>query len=403
MSVAEAVSRYRESQGARVLALLGEAKGRVKALDRRLAEAGLDAGVDTLEQLHGLPVLPKDRLPAVQAANPPLGGLLADGAQVVRLFASPGPIYEPQLAGEDPWHWASALAACGIGPGDVVLNCFNYHLSPAGAMFDEGCRAVGAVVVPGGVGGSDVQAQVIEALGVTAYIGLPSYLAALAEKYDAAGLDPARWRITKALVTAEPLPDALRARLHERVDTVLMAYGTAECGLIGYETSAGSGLQVPASVYVEICDPASGRPVDPGDRGEVVVSVLHADYPLVRFGTGDVSRWVLGDAGGPRLAGVLGRVGAAVKVRGMFVHPHQAGRVLEALREAGAERGRFVVARDEGRDLLRLELVTSKDCDRERLLDDAVSKSRELLRLKPEVVLVDSVEGGPLTDVRDAS
>lgn len=403
MSVAEAVSRYEESQGARALALLGAARGRVEALDRRLAEAGLVAGVDTLEQLHELPVLPKDRLPAVQAANPPLGGLLADGAQVVRLFASPGPIYEPQLAGEDPWHWAAALTACGIGPGDVVLNCFNYHLSPAGAMFDEGCRAVGAVVVPGGVGGSDVQAQVIEALEVTAYIGLPSYLAALVEKYDAAGLDRARWRVAKALVTAEPLPDTLRARLHERVDTVLMAYGTAECGLIGYETSAGSGLEVPASVYVEICDPASGRPVEAGEPGEVVVSVLHEDYPLVRFGTGDVSRWVTGDGGEARLAGVLGRVGAAVKVRGMFVHPHQAGQVVETLRESGAERGRFVVERDAGRDLLRLELVASHDCDRERLVEAAVTRTREVLRVKPEVVLVDSVEEGPLADLREWS
>lgn len=401
MSVAEALSHYQETQGAQVLELLAAVAGRAQALDRRLARARSDGRVSTLEELHAVPVLAKDSLPELQAANPPLGGLLAADAPVVRLFASPGPIYEPQLAGDDPWHWGPALAACGIGAGDVVLNCFSYHLSPAGAMFDEACRAVGAVVVPGGVGGIDVQAQVIEALGVTGYVGLPSYLAALAEKYDAAGLDPGRWRVAKALVTAEPLPDPLRSRLTEWVDTVLMAYGTAECGLIGHETGPGSGLLVPPSVYVEVCDPDTGRPVEPGQPGEVVVSVLDRDYPLVRFGTGDVSRWVLGASGDLRLAGVLGRVGAAVKVRGMFVHPHQAGQVVGELCRAGAEAARFVVDRDGDKDRLRLELVAAGGSDRDGLVDIAVSRSREVLRVRPEVVLLDSLEDGVLVDARD--
>jgi phenylacetate-CoA ligase len=399
MSVAEALSQYQDARGPAVLELLRAAAGRAEALDRRLAEAGL-SGIESLAGLEALPVLSKDSLPALQGDHPPLGGLLADGASVVRLFASPGPIYEPQLAGSDPWRWAPALEACGIGPGDVVLNCFSYHLSPAGAMFDEGCRAVGAVVVPGGVGGADVQAKVIADLGVTAYIGLPSYLASLVEKYDALGLPQDRWHVAKALVTAEPLPDPLRAQLAERVPTVLMSYGTAEAGLIGHETAPGSGLRVPEGIYVEICDPGTGRPVDAGEPGEVVVSVLHDEYPLVRFGTGDVSRWTAGEDGELRLAGVLGRVGAAVKVRGMFVHPHQAGQVLGALRGAGAGEGRFVVEREGDKDVLRLELVMADGADRDALVDAAVEQTRATLRVRPDVELVETVDEGLLVDAR---
>lgn len=401
MSLVDALARYQESQAPRVLAVLAAAAGKVEALDRRVAAAGLPDGLGGIADLERLPVLAKDDLPGLQRSHPPLGGLLADGARVVRLFASPGPIYEPQLAGDDPWHWAPALQACGIAAGDVVLNCFNYHLSPAGAMFDEACRAVGAVVVPGGVGGVDVQAQVVADLGVTAYIGLPSYLASLREKFDALGVAPDRWRVSKALVTAEPLPDPLRTRLQEHVPTVLMAYGTAEAGLIGFETEPGGGLALPDTGYVEICDPETGQPVEPGEPGEVVVSLLHEEFPLVRFGTGDVSRWTLGESGDLRLAGVLGRVGAAVKVRGMFVHPHQAGQVLGGLRDLGASAGRFVVEREGDKDVLRLQLVAPDVADRAALVGAAVEQTRSTLRVRPEVELVDSVDEGVLVDVRE--
>ncbi|MGH3373067.1 MAG: phenylacetate--CoA ligase family protein [Nocardioidaceae bacterium] len=389
MSVTDALEAYRESRGPRVLDTLRAASGRVQALDRRLSEAGLGDGVPDVDALDTLPVLSKDALPALQKEHPPLGGLLADGASVVRLFASPGPIYEPQLQGTDPWRWAPALEACGIGAGEVVLNCFSYHLSPAGAMFDEACRAVGAVVIPGGVGGSDVQAQVIADLGVTAYIGLPSYLATLVEKFDALGAGPDRWRLRTALVTAEPLPAPLRAQLCERVPSVLMAYGTAEAGLIGYETEPDAGLKVPTETYVQICDPATGTPTEAGQPGEVVVSVLHPELPLVRFGTGDVSRWVLTDDGELRLAGVLGRVGAAVKVRGMFVHPHQARDVVASLRAAGVTAARFVVEQAAGKDVLRLEVVSAPGADAAAITERAVQQTRESLRVRPEVTFVE--------------
>lgn len=404
MSVADALEEYRDRIGPRVLEVVRSAAGRAATLDRRLTAAGVDPRAAGLDDLDRVPVLSKDALPALQKEHPPLGGLLTDSAEVVRLFASPGPIYEPQLAGADPWRWAPALAACGIGAGDVVLNCFSYHLSPAGAMFDEACRAVGATVVPGGVGAADVQAQLVADLGVTAYIGLPSYLAGLVERFDGLAVAPERWQVTKALVTAEPLPDPLRAQLNERVPTVLMAYGTAEAGLIGFETAPGQGLRVPPDTYVQICDPGSGEPVAPGEPGEVVVSVLHLDYPLLRFGTGDVSRWVLAGDGELRLVGVLGRVGAAVKVRGMFVHPHQAGEVVSALRSAGAKAARFVIERPGDRDVLRLEVVPDDGCDTEALVAAADRHSRDTLRVRAEVSLVESLDEGPvLDDARDWS
>jgi phenylacetate-CoA ligase len=393
MTLTRALDAYRQEYGARAAAVAREAAGRAPALDDRLSAAGLPDGPDGADELDRVPVLTKDELPALQGRR--FGGLVADGAEVVRAFASPGPIYEPQMAGPDPWRWRAALAACGIGADDVVLNCFGYHLSPAGVMFDEACRAVGALVVPAGVGMQEVQARAVADLGVTAYIGLPSYLAALAESYDAAGLPEERWQVRSALVTAEPLPPDLRARLQQRVPRVLMAYGTAEAGLIGHETEPEAGLRPDAGVYVQVCDPDTGDELPAGASGEVVVSVLQPEYPLVRFGTGDVSCWVE-SSDGPRLAGVLGRVGAAVKVRGMFVHPHQAGGVVDSLRGAGAAAGRFVVerARDEGERFV-LEVVPVGGTDVEALEAEAVRRTRDALRVRPEVVVVESLEEGP--------
>ncbi|MGH8828806.1 MAG: phenylacetate--CoA ligase family protein [Jiangellaceae bacterium] len=395
-----ALTTYREICAPNVLETVRRAAGRVPALDSRLAEAGLDpAGSVALADLDAVRVLSKDQLPALQRERPPFGGLIADDASVVRVFSSPGPIYEAQLAGADPWRWAPALQACGIGPGDIALNCFSYHLSPAGAMFDEAARAVGATVIPAGVGAAEVQVQVIADLAVTAYIGLPSYLGALGDRFDTSGLAADRWRISKAFVTAEPLPDSLRAELTTRVPTVLMGYGTAEVGLIGFERSPGGGLGLPPSVYVQICDPETGREVDGDQPGEVVVTLLDGHSPMVRFGTGDVSRWMLGPDGSLRLAGVLGRVGAAVKVRGMFIHPHQAREVIAGLAGRGVKAGRFLVERTHDRDVLTLELVA--DDGAAQVVEAAADQTRAVLRVRPDVRLVDELDGDAvLVDAR---
>ena len=390
MTLTGALSDYRREREARVLGVAVAAAGRAPALDERIAAAGLAGAPDSLDELDQVEVLSKDALPGRQSGLA-FGGLVADGAEVVRVFASPGPIYEPQLAGSDPWRWVPALTAAGIGADDLVLNCFSYHLSPAGMMFDEACRALGALVVPAGVGMTEVQARVVADLGVTAFIGLPSYLSALCDTYRTAGLPESRWQLGKALLTAEPLPQPLRETLTATVAQVRMAYGTAEVGLIGFETDPDQGLRLGPDVFVELCDPETGRPGPPDQPGEVVVSVLHESYPLLRFGTGDVSRWMLVD-GELRLAGVLGRVGAAVKVRGMFIHPHQAGEVLAALRSDGLVEGAFVVDRVGDVDVLHLEVVAADGSDPDQLVEVAERRCRDTLRVRPQVRVVPDLE-----------
>ena len=397
MTLTGALSAYRREREARVLLVAAGAAGRAASLDERVAAAGLSGAPGSLDELDRVAVLSKDALPELQSDRA-FGGLVADDAEVVRVFASPGPIYEPQLAGPDPWRWAPALAAAGIGAGDLVLNCFSYHLSPAGMMFDEACRAVGARVVPAGVGMTEVQARVVADLGVTAFIGMPSYLATLCTTYRTAGLPEARWRLGKALLTAEPLPQPLRETLTAAVGQVRMAYGTAEVGLIGFEAEPGQGLRLGPDVFIELCDPETGLPGEPDQPGEVVVSVLHESYPLLRFGTGDVSRWMLVD-GELRLAGVLGRVGAAVKVRGMFIHPHQAGEVVAALRSDGLLEGAFVVDRPGDVDVLHLEVVIADGTDPDRLAELAERRCRDTLRVRPQVRVVSALEEG--TVLRD--
>lgn len=403
-SLHAALDSYAAQLSSSVGAAVAAARHTVPAVAERLAAAGL-AEVPEAElagRLGEVAVLGKDDVLARQLADPPFGGLLAPGAAVRRVFQSPGPLYEPQLAGPDPWRWAPALQAAGFGAEDLVLNCFGYHLSPAGAMFEEGALTLGARVLPGGIGNQDLQARAVADLGVTAYTGLPSYLKTIVERYDEAGLARADWRLSKAVVTAEPLPDSLRALLRERVPTVLMAYGTAEAGLIGYETEPGRGLVPAPGMLVQVCDLDTGAPIAEGE-GQVVVTLLRADYPLVRFGTGDLSAWILGQDGMPRLAGVLGRVGAAVKVRGMFLHPRQAAAVLAAVPEVAA--WRFLVDRVDHKDELSCEIVVRDGAAPEAVVADVTDRVRAGLRFNTAVTAVAALPGDaqPITDRRDWS
>lgn len=355
--LADRISQYVHGLDAAVAATVSEAAARVPALAGRLAAADINE-VREVADLDRLPVLSKDELIQAQQAAPPFGGAVAPDARLRKVFASPGPLFEPQLAGTDPWRWGEALRAAGFGPHDVVLNCLSHHLSPAGAMFEEGVLALGATVVPAGVGNQELQIQTAARVGASAYTGLPSYLKALLEKSAALGEPLA---IRRALVTAEPLPDSLRDWLAPYVDVVHQAYGTAETGLLGYETAPNSGLALPSGVLVQICDPATGAPVVDDSVGQVVVTLLRPEQPLVRFGTGDLSAWRLGADSSLRLAGVLGRIGDAVKVRGMFLHPRQAAQALAA--EPGITAYRFVIDRVEHRDTLRCELVPAPGAD----------------------------------------
>ncbi|WP_256840849.1 phenylacetate--CoA ligase family protein [Ornithinimicrobium cryptoxanthini] len=405
MSVDAALQSYLQERGLdqAVADLMGRAAG-VPGLAARCEQAGLDpAAVTSVAALSELPVLAKDAVIALQRADPPFGGLLAQDADVVRVFQSPGPLYEPQLDGADSWRWGQVFADLGVGEGDTVLNCFGYHLSPAGAMMEEGARAAGARVLPGGIGNQDLQVGAIADLGITAYAGLPSYLKALVERYDEAGLPRERWRLDRAMVTAEPLPDSLRALLVERVPTVRMAYGTGETGLLAYENGDGAGLVLADGVLVQVCDIATGAPITDETEGEVVVTVLRPHYPLVRFGTGDLSGWMLGPDGSLRLRGVLGRTGSAVKVKGMFLHPTQVAAVLGGI--GGVAGYRFVIGREDHKDTLRCEVVAEPGADADALVAEIGSRVREGLRFRAEVVVVQALtEGeGPIVDTRDWS
>jgi len=391
--LADRISQYVHGLDAAVTSTVREAAAQVPALSARLAAAGIDE-VHKVADLDRLPVLGKDELIQAQQVDPPFGGSVAPNARLRKVFASPGPLFEPQLAGTDPWRWSEALRAAGFGPDDVVLNCFSYHLSPAGAMFEDGALALGATVIPAGVGNQELQIQVAARVGASAYVGLPSYLKALIEKAKALG---ERLAIRRALVTAEPLPDSLRDWLASYVDTVSQAYGTAETGLLGYETAPNSGLALPGGVLVQICDPATGAPVLDESVGQVVVTLLRPEQPLVRFGTGDLSAWRLGADSSLRLAGVLGRIGEAVKVRGMFLHPRQAAQVLAA--EPDIVAYRLVIDRVQHRDTLRCELVPAPGADA-GLVDRVREAIRSRLRLGADVVCVPALDDGPIFDDR---
>jgi phenylacetate-CoA ligase len=375
-----------------------EGAAQAPAFAARLAAAGVDpAAVRGCADLSAVPVLTKDDMIQAQRDRPPFGGWVATDAPLRRVFASPGPLYEPQRTGADPWRWAEALRAAGFGADDVVLNCFSHHLSPAGAMFEEGIFALGGSAVPAGVGNLEVQAHAAAAVTATGYTGLPSYLKALVEKVREAGLP---WSVRRAIVTAEPLPDSLRDWLTGHVPVVRMAYGTAEAGLLGYETSPHSGLKLPGGVLVQVCELDSGFPRNDDGVGQVVVTLLRPEYPLTRFGTGDLSAWRTGPDGDLRLAGVLGRVGDAVKVRGMFLHPRQAAEALDGV--PGLVGYRFVVNRHHHVDTLRCEIATVTGVDSDRVATVVRDRVRSRLRLSADVVSVTALQEGPsIVDERD--
>jgi phenylacetate-CoA ligase len=394
VAVTDPLAAYVRSFDERIATVVGAAAERVPALRERLRAAGVDPrDVTNVDALDRIPVLTKDELVDVQAAAPPFGNLLGSGASVRRIFQSPGPLYEPELDEPDPWRWRPALEAAGFHAGEIVLNASGYHLTPLGAMFEEAARAVGCTVVPGGIGNLDLQARACAELGATAYIGLPSYLKALLDKGDEVGAGGSL-KLERAFVTAEPLPPSLRAWLEERVPTVRQGYGTAEGGNLGYECERKAGFHVPDDALIEVCDLDTGRSLWNGEEGQVVYTLFRVDYPLVRLGTGDLSAFMTEacECGRPmpRIAGWLGRVGEAVKVRGMFLHPRQVRAVMADV--PGVARYRFVVERDEHRDSLRCEIELEDAADAEGVAETVRNRVRSTLRFNAEVEVVASLD-----------
>jgi len=315
--------------------------------------------------LAALPITRKSQLVEYQRARPPFGGLAATPtAKLARIFMSPGPIYDPEGGEPDFWRTARALFAAGFREGDVALNCFSYHFSPAASMFETGLHHLGCAVIPAGTGQTEMQVRAIQDLRPTGYVGTPSFLKIILEKAAELGVECDSLR--RAVVSGEAFMPAVREFLSGRRIEAYQAYGTADLGVIAYETHAREGLMVSEEIILEIVRPGTGDPVPEGEVGEVVVTTFNRDYPLVRFATGDLSAVLPGTSScgrtNVRIKGWMGRADQTTKVRGLFVHPHQ---VAEVLRRHGLARGRLVVANEAGEDrmTLRVERAGGADAD----------------------------------------
>jgi phenylacetate-CoA ligase len=314
--------------------------------------------ITSCTQLASLPVLRKSDLTRAQTAGNILGGFNAlKTSDFSHIFQSPGPIYEPGGIDKDWWRMGRVLHALGIGKGDIIQNCFGYHLTPAGIIFESGARAVGAAVVPAGVGQTELQVRAAADIGCTAYAGTPDYLKVILDKAAQMG---ERLSITKAAVGGGALFPSLRAEYADRGITCLQSYATADLGNIAYESPAMEGMIVDEGVLVEIVTPGTGNPVPEGEVGEVVVTTLNPDYPLIRFATGDLSAVLPGQSPcgrtNMRIKGWMGRADQTTKIKGMFVRPEQVAALVDAHTEVARAR---VIARREGEmDAMTVQIET---------------------------------------------
>ncbi|RYF24540.1 MAG: phenylacetate--CoA ligase family protein [Comamonadaceae bacterium] len=381
----------------REAALMAALPGQVAHAQRHSAAfadilAGVDASqVISRQALARLPVTRKhellERQQAQRAANV-FGGFsaLQFGADMLRVFASPGPIYEPEGKRPDYWRMARAIHAAGFRAGELVHNSFSYHFVPAGSMMETGAQALGCTVFPGGTGQTEQQVQAMAELQPAGYIGTPSFLKLILEKAQAQGVRLPS--VTKALVSGEAFPPSLRDWFAERGVAGYQCYATADLGLIAYETSAREGLVLDEGVIVEIVRPGTGDPVPEGEVGELVVTTLNPDYPLIRFGTGDLSAVLPGQCPtgrtNTRIKGWMGRADQTTKVRGMFVHPGQVASI--AKRFPQVQRARLVVSGEMANDQMVLQVETTETAaGLARQLEEAI---RDVTKLRGEVQMV---------------
>lgn len=365
---------------------------RAPAFRRSMKEAGLrPADVKGLGDLGRLPVLRKDALPAMQAADPPFGGLAGvTPGMMARIFMSPGPIYDPQGDALDFWRFRHALAATGFRAGEIAHVAASYHLTPLGFMLEGAARALGCAVIPAGVGQTELQIKVAHQLGATAYVGTPSFLHVLLSKAREAGTPLS---IEVAHVVAEMLPESLRADLENGLGVrVRQSYGTADLGCLAYECQHKGGWHVHPEAIVEVLDLETREPAAPGEPGEVVATIFEEAYPLVRLATGDLSAFAPAERcrcgrTTPKLTGLLGRVGDGVKVKGMFVRAGQMTEVLKRFPEVA--RWQAVVERVEHVDQLSYSLeLGAPVADAEALAARIADALREELKVRGRVQLV---------------
>jgi phenylacetate-CoA ligase len=393
----------RREPALREAALMAALPAQVRSAQATPAMAGKLAAVNAADinnrtALAHLPVTRKSELLALQTAGrtqvkpDPLGGFSAigwramqSGRHAKRVYQSPGPLYEPEGHGADYWRSARALDAAGFEAGDLLHNSFSYHLTPGAWLMESGAQALGCTVFPGGVGNTELQLQAIEHLRPDGYVGTPSFLRILLEKAAETGADVSS--IKKALVSGEAFPPSLRDWLQERGVVGYQAYATADVGVIAFETPSRQGLVVDEGVIVEIVRPGTGDLLPDGEVGEVLVTTFNADYPLIRFATGDMSAVLAGvcpsGRSNTRIKGWLGRADQTAKVRGMFIHPSQVADVLR--RHPEIKRARLVVSGEMANDQLALHIECAASVEG---LPTAVAGSvRDITKLRADVVV----------------
>ena len=355
-------------------------------LDARLLEKH---GI-LLDELESKPVVRKDNLSKMQSENPPFAGLLASAPnRLRRMFASPGPTFVPQGMAVDYWRFGMAFSACGMRAGDVVMNTLSYHLTPGGFMLDSGLRSLGCVVIPAGTGQHDLQVKVASMLHATGYAGTPSFLRTLLLHARETNV-PLHFEV--AFATAEMLPESLRAELEGFGIRVLQGYATADLGVLAYECSEKNGMHLQPECVVEILDLETGKPAEPGQTGHVVGTTFDNDYPLLRFATGDLSA-LLPESGpcpcgrtAPKLKGLLGRVGDAIKVKGMFVRASEIEGVMK--RFPAVARFQAVVTREQHQDNLEYLIELAPGAPEPTDLADAL---RDVVKVRGNVKAVRSL------------
>jgi phenylacetate-CoA ligase len=339
--------------------------------------------VKTAEDLPLLPVLRKSDLTRAQGERSPFGGFTVKPARHFHhVFQSPGPIYEPGSTDHDWWRMGRFLNAAGVGAGDIVQNCFGYHLTPAGMIFENGARAVGAAVLPAGTGQTELQVTAARDVGCTAYAGTPDYLKVILDKADAMGV---ALSFSKAAVGGGALFPSLRQEYADRGIACLQCYATADLGNIAYESAAMEGMILDEHVIVEIVTPGTGTPVAPGEVGEVVVTSLNPDYPLIRFATGDLSAIMPGQSPcgrtNARIMGWMGRADQTTKIKGMFVRPEQVAALVD--KHAEIVKARVIAARQGEMDTMTVQIESAGGDDM------AYAKSvAEVLKLKGAIEVV---------------
>ncbi|MBB4368440.1 phenylacetate-CoA ligase [Bradyrhizobium sp. cir1] len=356
------------------------------AYAERLKGVDPDA-VTTRAALAGLPVLRKSELPALHKASAPFGGFVAAApGSFARLFTSPGPIFEPEGRQADPWRGARALFAAGFREGDIVLNTFSYHLTPGGFIFDSSARALGCAVIPAGPGNAEQQFELIEAYRPVGYSGTPDFLKILLDAAASAGRDVSS--IKRALVSGAAFPPSLQAEIKARGIDAYQAFGTADLGLIAFETEAREGMVVNEDLIMEIVRPGTGDPVAPGDVGEIVVTSLDPHHPWIRLALGDLTAELPGTSPcgrtNMRIKGWMGRADQTTKVKGMFVRPEQVAEIGK--RHPALGRLRLVVTRQGETDAMTLKAETAAAS--ETLREEIAGTLRAVTKLGGSVELV---------------